>query len=92
MISEQLAKIKELIAKRFGDSLMHSLECSFAIETLWPEAFAHGAVHSNIVGSRASGYHFTIRNGADEVREYQIKEVPSILLERYKDILNWKRR
>lgn len=46
---EKLEQLKILEAKKAD--LLHQLECSLAIQSLWPEAFACGSVSTNLSGN-----------------------------------------
>jgi hypothetical protein len=84
-MNETLQHVMELSRKR--DALLRELERSIAIQTLWPEAFAHGAARSSWIGRPITRTLFDIRyalrlqvtDGAGTVREFPQDDVPAVL-------------
>jgi len=73
-IAETLARLDALMKRR--DKLYAELKHSMALQHFWPEAFAHGACKSHVVGSPAEGYRFMAVRGNGSRREWPLAEVP----------------
>lgn len=67
--------------------LVEQLSKSYALETLWPDVFAHGKAKVRFV---TNGYGRNgvckVRNGAGEERTFSIDDVPDIM--KPKELLN----
>lgn len=74
-----LARIDELEAGKAR--LMRKLKRSFAIQQLWPDAFAHGGVTSRLVTCMGKPTQLLIRNALGEERSFKGADVPAILLD-----------
>ena len=80
-----LQALKDLGRRR--DALVGELERSLAIQSLWPEAFAHGGAVSCWIGSPQGrdrgGMRYALRlrvtDGAGTVREFPQSDVPAVL-------------
>lgn len=81
-IQEKINEIKAL--KLQADKKLMQLERSFAIESLWPEAFVFGSVSSSFHGSPRAGYTFVIVRGDGSKKEFPFADVPAILKETLK--------
>ena len=83
---EIMNNLKKLNAER--NELFEKLDCSLAIQSLWPEAFEHGMVICSLAGSytRIKDLKLKITNGKGEVREYDLKDVPPALQDRHLEI------
>ena len=77
--------------------LMKKLKESMAIRDLWPEAFRHGTTMSSLTGNLLSGaVKFRITAGDGMHKDFELKDVPPVLLRRHyeaaiKDAPIWRR-
>lgn len=76
-IMEQMDKISKL--QEETEQLMQDLHESLTIKRLWPDAFDHGAVLSQVSGHPAEQLTFTVTLGNEEQRSLPLEEVPVIL-------------
>lgn len=86
-VQKALGDIRELTGRR--NAALSELERSFALQSLWPDVFAHGRAISCWIGAPLQrhwlrGYivyalRMRVTNGAGEVREFLQDEVPKVL-------------
>jgi hypothetical protein len=73
-MKEQIAHLRALGDKR--DTLLLELDRCLAIQALVPDAFAHGACKSYVLGAPASGFRFIVERGDGSKVDFPVKEVP----------------
>ena len=87
MSNQQLIRDKwdELNSKmKEAEKLRKQLDASLLIQTLWANAFKHGKCTSYLGGNlfEPKSMVFIIKNGIGETREFQLIDIPDLLLER----------
>lgn len=76
-MKQQIAELRALSAKR--DALLVALDRSLAIQALVPDAFAHGACKSYVLGAPATGFRFIVERGDGSKEEFSVRDVPAEL-------------
>jgi hypothetical protein len=66
------------------DKTKEQLRASLSIQLLWPDAFKHGKCTSYLQGNlnRPKSMYFQIKNGNNETKDFQLMNIPSLLLKR----------
>lgn len=85
MNKEARAIIAELDKKYIElDKTRNQLKASLDIQMLWPEAFKHGKCTSYLQGNlnKFESMFFQIKDGAGEIRDIQLIDLPDHLLKR----------
>lgn len=93
--SDTRTQLQRLEEKR--QELMKKLKESMAIRDLWPEAFKHGTTMSFLTGNLLKGtIKFRITAGDGTHKDFELKDVPTVLLRRHyeaavKDAPAWRK-
>ena len=64
------------------DKLLQELDMSLAIKAFWPEAFLYGSCSSCLKKVVPEGFKFRIYRGDHDHRDWDLNEVPVVLLAR----------
>jgi hypothetical protein len=66
------------------DKTKEQLRASLSIQLLWPDAFKYGKCTSYLQGNlnRPESMYFQIKNGNNETKDFQLIDIPSLLLKR----------
>lgn len=77
IVHEQVELLKTQIQRQ--SELLHELERSLAMETLWPTVFQHGKVSCVMSKKEDGSGTLRVRDGEGVERAFSLSEVPDIL-------------